>query len=348
MKITFLTPSLELHGGNICLLKYAEYLADQGNQITIITSDKPTSLKIDSRFIVKKFHYNKIKYLDFFTFQLIYLNRTINLIEDCDFIIPIYSPYLIHALKAKTKKRLNAKIVLFFQDCFEMLWVGPYIKFILGLPSVKKNISGAIAVSQQLAKDFQSRTNISPAVIPNGIEHDIFFDRKLPKENYILFVGRTNKPKGFPVFLEAFQIISRQFPNLEANVISPDVQNHADNKIRYIRHTSRENLAKIYNKASVYVNTSLGESFGLPPLEAMASGTAVVLTDTVGSKDYAKNGNNCLVAPTNKPDQTAEAVIKLLQDSSLREKFQQSGLQTAKQFEWPKSQQKFLEYLNKL
>jgi glycosyltransferase involved in cell wall biosynthesis len=104
-----------------------------------------------------------------------------------------------------------------------------------------------------------------------------------------------------------------------------------------------ETLAKLYSSSDVFIFTSYKEGFGLPPLEAMASGTAVVTTDCGGIRDYAVDGYNSLIVPPGDPAAIAEAVIKILNDQRLREVLIQNGLETAKQWTWDKVTDKFEE-----
>ena len=284
--------------------------------------------------------------MDFFTFQLIYFWKIKKLISDCDFIIPIYTPLIIPAIWAKKQKKLKAKIVLLYQDCIEMLWVGPYIKFILSRSRIQKYISGVIAVSHPIARQYRKITSKNAKVITNGIEHEIFFDRKLAKKNYLLFVGRLNKPKGFPIFLKAFQKVKERFPEIQAKAVSPNIKNK--NSLQLIRYQNRQQLAKIYNQAKIFVNPSFGESFGLTSLEAMATKTAVILTNTIGSQEYAQNKKNCLIVPIDNEQKLVQAIIKLIIDKKLRKKLEIAGPRTVKKYNWKNSTKKFLNYLKSL
>ena len=58
-----------------------------------------------------------------------------------------------------------------------------------------------------------------------------------------------------------------------------------------------KSLAELYSSADIFLFTSYAESFGLPPLEAMACGTTVVTTDCKGNRDYAIGEYNCLIRP---------------------------------------------------
>ena len=114
-------------------------------------------------------------------------------------------------------------------------------------------------------------------------------------------------------------------------------------KFRYtmFSNVDDETLAKLYSSSDVFIFTSYKEGFGLPPLEAMASGTAVVTTDCGGIGDYAINGHNSLITPPGDPSAIADAVIKVLNDQRLREALIQNGLETAKQWTWDRVTDKF-------
>ena len=131
IKVTFLTPTLEMHGGNLVMLRYADFLLKNNISVTIVTTDKKVEFKIDKRIEVLKCKRVKIKYLDFFLFQLVYLWKMIKLIDKCDVIVPIYTPLWIHAILAKKINKINCKIIPLFQDSLVTLWVGPYIRFLL-------------------------------------------------------------------------------------------------------------------------------------------------------------------------------------------------------------------------
>ena len=83
------------------------------------------------------------------------------------------------------------------------------------------------------------------------------------------------------------------------------------------------------------------ESFGLPPLEAMACGVPVVTTDCGGIRDYAVDGYNALIVPPGDPEAVADAVLKILRDDKFRERLVEHGIETAKQRSWDKVVDKF-------
>jgi glycosyltransferase involved in cell wall biosynthesis len=93
-------------------------------------------------------------------------------------------------------------------------------------------------------------------------------------------------------------------------------------------------MAEFYSACDIFVFASHREGFGLPPLEAMASGCAVVTTDCGGVSDFARHDENCLMVPPGDPEALAAALGRLLEDVELRRKLSDCGVRTAAS--WPR------------
>jgi glycosyltransferase involved in cell wall biosynthesis len=91
----------------------------------------------------------------------------------------------------------------------------------------------------------------------------------------------------------------------------------------------------MYRLAGVFVFPSLYEGFGLPPLEAMASGTPVV-TSNVSSLPEVAGDAAVLVDPYD-PAAIADGMYRVLTDESLRRGLRQRGVARASQFSWEAS-----------
>jgi glycosyltransferase involved in cell wall biosynthesis len=112
--------------------------------------------------------------------------------------------------------------------------------------------------------------------------------------------------------------------------------------------TDQNRLAEIYSAATVFLDGSDFQGFGRGGLEAMACGTATVLTGLGGVNEYARDGVNTLLVPPQRPDLFAEAVLRLLNDAKLRERMVSAGLETAQRFCHKREARETLEYFRSL
>lgn len=92
-------------------------------------------------------------------------------------------------------------------------------------------------------------------------------------------------------------------------------------------------LAKLYAQSDIVVCGSWYESFPLPPIEAMASGTAVVTTLN-GMEDYCFDEKNCLAVKTRDIESFVTAIRRLIEDANLRARLAKAGLDTASNYDW--------------
>ena len=83
---------------------------------------------------------------------------------------------------------------------------------------------------------------------------------------------------------------------------------------RYSKRGGPRSIIGFYRACDVFVYPSLAEGFGLPPLEAMACGTPVVVTDSGGVRDYAVDGKNCILVQPGSAQAIAGAIKQIKTD----------------------------------
>ena len=160
----------------------------------------------------------------------------------------------------------------------------------------------------------------------------------------ILFVGQFKYRKGFDVLAHAMPLVLEQFPNATFLFVghSPihrrDLENIARENgtidhLQIIERVSEEDKVRLYNTADVSVLPTRYEGFGLPPLEAMASGCAVVASDIPVVDEVVRHNENGLLAPRDNPRALADAILEMLQDDALRARLIRSGFETLKRFD---------------
>ncbi|MEN3203480.1 MAG: glycosyltransferase family 4 protein, partial [Atribacterota bacterium] len=153
--------------------------------------------------------------------------------------------------------------------------------------------------------------------------------------------------KGFDIALLVLQKLWNLFPRFQ--VIwscqeKPEVRGISF-PLHIVVRPSQEELAKLYRQATVFLFTSWYEGFGLPPLEAMASGTAVVATDCGGIRMYAAEGQNILLAEPGDIDSLVYALLFLLQNPDARNVLEEQGRATALNFSLEKAATQFEQAL---
>ena len=152
----------------------------------------------------------------------------------------------------------------------------------------------------------------------------------------VLAIGRSHPLKNLSLTIEAWRALCARreharLPELCLFGIEPEVAEGED--VRYVASPSDERVNELFNEAAVFVQTSSHEGFALPPLEAMATGGAVVCTDAHGNRDFCVDGENCLM-PDADVDAVSEAIARVLSDGELRARLGEAGMRTAQRYTW--------------
>lgn len=211
----------------------------------------------------------------------------------------------------------------------------------------------AIAVSSWVQKQLQERYHRASLLVPNGVDKDFFYPAK-PfiniDEPAVMLCFNCQNWKGPNESLAAISIVRQTIKDCRIIMIGeafPKIVEFINGvlqeapcpswPITFFHHPKQSDLAAIYSSASVFVSSSWYEGFGLPGLEAMACGVPVVTTDSGGVRDYAIPEETAIVVPPKNPQALADAIIRVLNDESLRKKLIKNGLEKAKEFDWEKS-----------
>jgi glycosyltransferase involved in cell wall biosynthesis len=163
------------------------------------------------------------------------------------------------------------------------------------------------------------------------------------QDDFILYVGSLEPRKNINVLIESYEKLRHDFPAIKTKLIliggeSPlfaSVQLKARefrDDVIFKGFVTDQELGEFYRNARLVAYPSLYEGFGLPPLEAMASGTPVVTSSTSSIPEVVGRAA-VLVDPRNR-DQLARAMHRVLTDSSLRESMVRSGAEQVAKFNW--------------
>jgi glycosyltransferase involved in cell wall biosynthesis len=172
-------------------------------------------------------------------------------------------------------------------------------------------------------------------------------------DEFVLYAGNVKPHKNLERLIDAFAILRRRgYAHLKLVLIGDEiskytalrraVHSHQLHKyVRFLGYMPEETLAVMYRLAAVFVFPSLYEGFGLPPLEAMASGTPVVTSNVSSLPEVA--GDAALLVDPYDPTAIADGIDRVLRDESLRRQLRAKGLERARGFSWEASVRKVHE-----
>lgn len=189
-----------------------------------------------------------------------------------------------------------------------------------------------------------------------GIDHGLFKrypaqqlqpvkERYHLPENFILFVGSIEPRKNLKALLQAYQGLEAGVRR-EFKMVLVGFQGWANDQIMkmieklkpdvsYIGYIPKEELAKIYNLARLFIYPSFYEGFGLPPLEAMACGCPVVVSKAASLPEVC--GDAAYYVDPEKVTSIAGGISKVLNNEELRASQIKKGIAHADGFRWGKS-----------
>jgi glycosyltransferase involved in cell wall biosynthesis len=163
----------------------------------------------------------------------------------------------------------------------------------------------------------------------------------------VLYAGNVKPHKNLERLIDAFDRVQRRgLDHLKLVMIGDDISKYAalrravhrhqlHKHVRFLGYLPEETLAVMYRLAGVFVFPSLYEGFGLPPLEAMASGTPVV-TSNVSSLPEVTGDAALLVDPYDSAA-IADGIYTVLTNETVRRDLRRKGLARAREFSWDAS-----------
>ncbi len=180
---------------------------------------------------------------------------------------------------------------------------------------------------------------------------------------FLLYAGSIRPQKNIPRLIEAFAVVRTGIENhpkyrdLRLIIIGDEISRHPDVRravmhsrvehyVRFLGFLPLDTLRIFHELAVAFVFPSLYEGFGLPPLEAMASGTPVIAS-SVSSLPEVVGGAAMLVSPDNVFD-IARGISEVLLDDELREDLIEKGRKQAASFSWARTAQEVLRLYEEL
>src|SRR5690242_15841394 len=183
---------------------------------------------------------------------------------------------------------------------------------------------------------------ISPKFRPMGAEERAEARARLGlPERFILFVGTIEPRKNLETLLDAW-VLMRDRPDLV--VVGSwgwnyeavrDKMARLGPRLHHLDSVDPDELPALYNLARVVAHPAWYEGFGLPPLEAMACGTPVVVSDRSSLPEVVQDAG--IIVPAGEPDEWRKALERVVGDTQLAADLRHKGILRAARFSWDRA-----------
>lgn len=207
-----------------------------------------------------------------------------------------------------------------------------------------------VASSRAESRDLDSSTSVGMTMNKYGLQ----------SKRYILFVGSVQPRKNLVALIEAFShfasgyardteayklVIAGGIGWLAEEVLGAPARYRVQERVVFTGRVSDAELTALYLGASLYVQPSITEGFGLPVLEAMVSGVPVIssdggaLSEVVGKAGIVVELNDSFVK------NLAEAMKRVVGSKNLQKQLISMGLKQAESFSWERAAEETLEVI---
>lgn len=262
---------------------------------------------------------------------------------------------------------IQQKLIVTIHDLIHFLFphfFGPKIKVEVAryfLQEIKRRAVIIFAVSQRTAEDLRVLFSIpieKIKIIYNGISEEFFNYPALPSPfsfPYILYVGNWKPHKNLKTLLLAFSQLVKKYQDLKLVLIGVEKKAYVLKTIQELGLQEKcllpgflpqKEVIRYLDGALFFVFPSLYEGFGLPPLEAMARGRAV-LSSPGGSLKEVLAEAAFYFDPSSPEDLRAKMEL-LLTDEGLRRFYEDKGRERSRLFRWEKAIDQYVHFLKTL
>lgn len=256
-------------------------------------------------------------------------------------------------------------IVVSHPEWFDHRWFYFYTRAML--PILARRAHSVVTISQCSKRDLMDHYGL-PAekitVVPPGVDHRVFhpnYDREAIGRmrdrlgihgKYILSVGTLEPRKNLPRLVESFAMLRAYAEDYRLVIVGDrgwqyeqifrKVQTLGlEDRVRFLGYVPDSELPLLYRGAELLVYPSLYEGFGVPIVEAMASGCPVVCSNRSSMPDVV--GEAGILVDPEDAKAMAEAMGRVLADPSLADALRTRGLDRAQSFRWEDSAKTLLD-----
>jgi glycosyltransferase involved in cell wall biosynthesis len=235
------------------------------------------------------------------------------------------------------------------RDCFGIGWRNHGIalrsKFStkMGWHLNRNNYAAIVAVSEYAKQEISTYLHVSKDIIfpvYHGVDLEVFHPKNgsgdSENEAYLLHVSQPQPKKNVDRLVAAYALLDPQ-ERPQLRLVAPGYTNSnlPDGIQLYQSSLKHDELAPLYRGALGFIFPSIHETFGMPILEAMASGCPVITSNTTGCAEIASDA--ALLVDPRATEDIERAMRRLVTVKELRHSLREKGIIRARQFTWRRS-----------
>lgn len=273
-------------------------------------------------------------------------------------------------------KPQGTRFILTVYDLIQLLYPTHYrpgirggVKLAMNKYLIKRNVDAILTITETSKKDICRFFGVDPKVVhvvylaPRSvfkpvsnvkILKEVADKYELPK-TFVLYTGDVNYNKNIPVLVDACRMANAPLVLAGKQAISIETMDLEHPELTHLKgldwsnvlrlgFVPDEELVAIYNLATLYIQPSLYEGFGLPVLEAMACGTPVVAAKTQALVEIAEDA--ALFADPKSAADFADKMKLVINGKKVAGDLVRKGLAKVKEFSWEKTAKQTLEIYN--
>jgi glycosyltransferase involved in cell wall biosynthesis len=337
VKISFLAPHLRIAGGVRAILTYADRLAGRGHDVTVVVPAKrpwtawSRNLRGQGPDWIRGFR-PRIRWVT--AWDPARLPAADALVATA-----------WQSADAVAQAPLRAGAKFYLVQHFESLYHGDPSRVdpTYALPLRK------IVISSWLRDIMKERFGTEAEVLVTPVDRDLFHPvegARSPDALRVLMLHHDYAWKGVREGLEAVGAVRVRHPEIQLVGFGVKPPREALPYDEFYANLPQDRLAWLYSRCPIYLCPSWDEGLGMPSMEAMACGAALVTFDNGGSRDYARDDATALVAPHRDVPALARCLERMVADGTLRERIAGQGREFVTQrFDWERATTRLEEIL---
>ena len=349
MKITFIVNQYaRISGGNRALFEYANRLKTVGHEVRwIVVAKSYKAYRLDKKFMsllkgVVTLPPETIDWMEnSIPIEVLPYNHS-KYIPPADILVATawQTAEFTASLPAETGNKF------YFIQHYESLWTREKVKAESTYRAPFRKMVISTWLKDMLLENHQQDADVFVTPVNSEVFH--CQDKRWNSPRKVCMLHHDYDWKGFKEGIAAVRKVKSQNGDLELVVFGEKLENpeplfkEAEFEFEYHYRPIQSGLRDIYASCDIYLCPSWYEGLGMPAMEAMACGCALVTADTGGCRDYALDGRTALVSPQKDVDKLAENLSRLIWDERLLKNLSKDGQQKIREFNWDDNCQRML------